>query len=92
MRPLIPKGFFYDRFPTESNSAAEIHAREVESSKKVLEDEIIALETQAALVIKKHNNFFVPHFGLKAQQGIAKLYLRDESRQLEGGDRRCTSK
>lgn len=84
MRPLIPKGFFYDRFPTESNSAAEIHAREVESSKKVLEDEIIALETQAALVIKKHNNFFVPHFGLKAQQGIAKLYLRDESLNWKG--------
>jgi len=84
LRPLIPKGFFYDRFPTESNSAAEIHAREVESSKKVLEDEIIALETQAALVIKKHNNFFVPHFGLKAQQGIAKLYLRDESRNWKG--------
>jgi hypothetical protein len=84
LRPLIPKGFFYDRFPTESNSAAEIHAREVESSKKVLEDEIIALETQAALVIKKHNNFFVPHFGLKAQQGIAKLYLRDESSNWKG--------
>jgi len=84
LRPLIPKGFFYDRFPTESNSAAEIHAREVESSKKVLQDEIIALETQAALVIKKHNNFFVPHFGLKAQQGIAKLYLQDESLNWKG--------
>ena len=84
MRPLIPKGYFYDRFPTESNSAAEIHAREVESSKKVLQDEVVALETQAALVIQKHNNFFVPHFGLKVQQGIAKLYLQDESGNWKG--------
>jgi len=84
LRPLIPKGYFYDRFPTESNSAAEIHAREVESSKKVLQDEVVALETQAALVIQKHNNFFVPHFGLKVQQGIAKLYLQDESGNWKG--------
>ena len=77
MKALVPKGYFYDRFPTESNTAAEINAREVESSRKVLSDQIIALEAQAQLLINKRKDFFASHFGLKPQAEISKLYLLD---------------
>ncbi len=84
MKALVPKGYFYDRFPTESNTAAEINAREVESSRKVLSDQIIALEAQAQLLINKRKDFFASHFGLKPQAEISKLYLLDEQGNWKG--------
>ena len=84
MRALVPKGYFIDRFPTESATAADIQAREVESSRKVLQDQVAALETQAQALINKRMNFFAPHFGLKPQKGIADTYLLDEQGNWKG--------
>ena len=64
--------------------AAEINAREVESSRKVLSDQIIALEAQAQLLINKRKDFFASHFGLKPQAEISKLYLLDEQGNWKG--------
>ncbi len=84
MRALVPKGYFIDRFPTESATASEIQAREVEASRKVLQDQVAALETQAQALINKRMNFFSPHFGLKPQKGIADTYLLDEQGNWKG--------
>ena len=84
MRALVPKGYFIDRFPTESATASEIQAREVESSRKVLQDQVAALEVQAQALINKRMNFFAPHFGLKPQKGIADTYLLDEQGNWKG--------
>ena len=84
MRALVPKGYFIDRFPTESATAADIQAREVESSRKVLQDQVSALEAQAQALINKRMNFFAPHFGLKPEKGIADTYLLDEQGNWKG--------
>lgn len=84
MRALVPKGYFIDRFPTESSTASEIQAREVEASRKVLQDQVSALEAQAQALINKRMNFFAPHFGLKPQKGIADTYLIDEQGNWKG--------
>lgn len=84
MRALIPKGYFIDRFPTESATAADIQAREVDSARKVLQDQVGALEVQAQLLINKRMNFFAPHFGLKPQKNIADTYLLDDQGRWKG--------
>jgi len=84
LRALVPKGYFIDRFPTESSTASEIQAREVEASRKVLQDQVTALEAQAQALINKRMNFFAPHFGLKPQKGIADTYLLDEQGNWKG--------
>jgi len=84
LRALVPKGYFIDRFPTESATASDIQAREVEASRKVLQDQVVALETQAQALINKRMNFFAPHFGLKPQKGIAETYLLDEQGNWKG--------
>ena len=84
MRALVPRGYFIDRFPTESSTASEIQAREVEASRKVLQDQVAALEAQAQALINKRMNFFAPHFGLKPQKGIADTYLIDEQGNWKG--------
>lgn len=84
MKALVPKGYFIDRFPTESTTASEIQAREVEASRKVLQDQVAALEAQAQSLINKRMNFFAPHFGLKPQKGIADTYLLDEQGNWKG--------
>jgi hypothetical protein len=84
LKALVPKGYFIDRFPTESTTASEIQAREVEASRKVLQDQVAALEAQAQSLINKRMNFFAPHFGLKPQKGIADTYLLDEQGRWKG--------